>query len=239
MVDIEAKRIPDDVVTMVEAFSTNSRAANRLWLFAASVTIYVIGAKSELNFVTIDGEAVQVGGDVVTFLAIKMDAAKMYLVAAYLLALVNLAYCSAHLQSYHVSKIFSELLTRLGAERIQFAGQFDLGNTAYTMMLPNLNRVYPLVHSVPAKLKTIVYFCFKIVIDVVMIFLPWLGLLVSFLITIKDTPMIESIPQLQPVLQPALWVLFIMSSFASLMLLFVSFEWIFRRTRDDSRRLKA
>ena len=128
-------KIPEDVRTLAEAVSTNSRLANRLWLFAAFVTMCVIGTKE------VDG--------VVTLLTIEMSAPKMYTVAALLLALVNLSFCSAHSQAYYASNIYAEFLEEIKAEKVDISKNFKLKNVAYVLPLSTFSRMYPLNMAYP------------------------------------------------------------------------------------------
>jgi hypothetical protein len=208
-------KIPEDVKTLAEAISTNTRVANRLWLFAALVTMYVIGAEVNNN-------------DEIQFFNITMNSSRMYTVTAFLMALVNISYCSALNQAYYSSYIYSDLLKTIGAKHVNFSNNFTLLNVAYVLPLPTLSRMYPLTQSLPNLIRKLIYIPLKFTIDVITLIIPLTGLWVSS----KKSGIVsfDILPKEQSALLYALLILIVFSSLGSLMMFVVHIGWLVKPT---------
>jgi hypothetical protein len=155
--------IPENVRTLADACSIHFRASSRLWTVAATLTLIVFNAKASEGTVKI--------------LGFEMDSAYLYPVCASLLAIINVAYCSAHLQAYRITLMYHDLLESLGAKNIDFSPHFSIADAAHTLYIPALNRVYPLTHFVPKRIRRIVYVLIKLPTDFLFYSVPTVGCL--------------------------------------------------------------
>ena len=153
--------IPENVRTLADACSIHFRASNRLWTIAATLTLIVLTAKTS--------------GDTVKFLGFGMDPAYLYPVCASLLAIINIAYCSAHLQAYRITLMYHDLLESLDAENIDFSPHFSVADAAHALYIPVLNRVYPFTHFLPKRIRRIAYAVIKVPTDLLFYSLPAFG----------------------------------------------------------------
>lgn len=210
--DKETPLFPEEIKILAEAISGHNRTSNRIWIFAATVTLIVITAK-----VSNDGS--------VRFLSFNMDADALYPVSAFLLACLNFAYCSANLQAHRVTNIFHDRLEAINASGTTFTENFSLADAAHTIYLSNFARVFPLTHSLPKNWRKIVLFI-KLFTDITFVMLPLYGCLFAFYQS-QWSMIYQS--QWSMIPQLFLWLVVLISFGATLVHFYVNFIWIYNR----------
>lgn len=152
--------IPDDLKTLAEACTIHYRGFSRLWAFAATVTFLVIASTPQ--------------NGTFEMLGIHMSEALFYPVAAVFLIILNVNYCSAHLQAYRIQEMFAARLKYCGADSIEFTERDSLKDVAHALYAPAFTRLYPISHFLPESMGR--YFKYpKLLTDALFIGFPIFG----------------------------------------------------------------
>jgi hypothetical protein len=142
---------------------------NRLWLFAAALTMAVLGGPGIIADTPLPERL-------------------FYPAAAVVLALVNLAFCAEYLQSHRAHAIFIAKLSRDAANEIEFAPGYNLADAAHALYTSSLVRLGPLAHFLPERSRASVKHV-KLFVDLVFYAVPvggcflaaWHGGLLSYI----------------------------------------------------------
>ena len=201
--------IPTDVRTLADACSIHYRVSSRLWTLAATITLVVVTAKASEG--------------TITFLGFGMDPAHLYPVCAMLLAIINIAYCSAHLQAFHISFMFRDLLNSLDAEKQVFSSNFSVADAAHALSAPALNRIYPLTRFLPERVGGLAYKVVKLPTDILFFAVPVFGCVYALFRASRTW-------------QWCLGILVLVSVFASLILVVQSCRWVFSTPAKMTKR---
>jgi len=156
---------PKSAVALAYAMSEHNKTSNRLWGVTALLSILAVSASHPEGVTTLFGAKLQ-----------KDD---FYISIAVLLAVVNIAYCSAHMQAHQVARLFEKLVVNIVKTSPTISG-IDTRDYLYTLQTPNFNRVYPLTHGLPRWAVNPIYRALKIIVDVCYIFTPVAGMLIAY-----------------------------------------------------------
>ena len=156
----EPEMLTGDIKTLAEACSSHFRVSTRVWSLTATIMLIVLTSKTSSNGVSL--------------LGFNMDVMLLYPACGTLLAILNIAFCSAHLQAYRTTLIYHELLETMKAENKSFTVNYSIADAAHVLYLPALNRLYPLMHFLPHQYRDIAYKVLKIPTDLFFYSLPLL-----------------------------------------------------------------
>ena len=167
--------IPAQVRSAAETLNNVNRAANRTWVIAATLTIVIYGSGQSADL---------------EVLGIKLPKENFYPIAAFILAVVNIALCSVETQAYRMSKMFSDVVKEATEQEklknrtehpeddekdVYVAGKTTLNEASYLMLTPNFNRIHPLFRRITPDGKLKIYQLIKIFWDILFISVPWIG----------------------------------------------------------------
>lgn len=202
----ESEIISGDIKTLAEACSSHFRVSTRYWSLIATIMLIVLTSKPSNNGVSL--------------LGFNMDPVLLYPACGTLLAILNIAFCSAHLHAYRVTLIYHELLDAKNAESQSFTENYSVSDVAHALYLPALNRIYPLIHFWPYHYRNVVYKVLKFPTDLFFYSLP------IFVCYYSIWRFFTSNPFEWTWFMAPLIVLVIVSTGASLILINTGYKWI-------------
>lgn len=201
--------LTSDLKLLAEARSLHNRAATRIWLFTATMTLTVFSAKVSAD-------------NTVQMIGFHMDSSMLYPVLATLLVLSNIVYISSHIQAYKTVELFHSYLVEIDADNINFAGRYTLADAAHALYSPNINRIFPLTNQLPQPIRPLAFLIFKWTFDVILATLPACGLLYALYHTDH-----------QAYYFPALVIFSAVSTTATAILLFTTLGYTFGRFKKS------
>lgn len=154
--------IPDDLRVMAEAYSLHNRTSNRIWLIAATITLIIVSSNA-------------IGDDEVRLFGLSMEADRFYPISVVILSLVNIAYCTAHMQSFFALGIIQDRLVSIKANEMAYSQNYSLSDVVHSMYASNLKRIYPLARLLPSRIRYLVYMMSRVSSDLIFLGLPVLG----------------------------------------------------------------
>jgi hypothetical protein len=111
------------------------------------------------------------GENPIKFFGLEMAAEKFFPVAALLLALINIWYCTTHMMAFKVGEIYRCSVKEIGGDKIVYTThpeseeKFSLSDVLHTLYASHLVRLYPLTERLPQNLNKIVRPTSKIIAD--------------------------------------------------------------------------
>jgi len=175
-------KIPDLIKELAEAFSAHNRISNRLWVLAATLTLFVVG-----SYETPVGENIK-------FLGFEMTRTGFFPISAFLLVIVNIAYCSAHVQGYRVGDAFKNVVNRYDPEDLKnpenvklLADSLRLKTASYMLMMPNYNRIHPIFIGLTPDGQALWYRALKMLVDLAFLAIPLIGVFAAISVSEKNT----------------------------------------------------
>ena len=154
----EPEMLSGDIKTLAEACSSHFRVSTRFWSLIATIMLIVLTSKPSSNGVSL--------------LGLNMDEVLLYPACGTLIAILNIAFCSAHLQAYRITLIYHELLDAMDAKNQSFTINYSIADAAHSLYLPALNRIYPLMHFLPQQYRDVAYKILKLPTDLFFYSLP-------------------------------------------------------------------
>lgn len=155
--------IPQELIVLAEACSGHNRVSNRLWIYAATIALFAATGK--------------ISSDSIKFLGFEMDSGAFFPVSAFLLACVNIAYCSAFSQNHRISMIFQDYLVKIKADKTLISNRYYLDDVAYALPLPSFDRTFPLFHGFSEEKQDKAQTIFKPLVDIIFVIVPISGCL--------------------------------------------------------------
>ena len=204
-------KFPQSLTTLANACSDQARNSNRLWVFAATLTLIVATGRAT------EGSVKALGFDI--------DVVYFFPVFALLLAAVNIAYCSLQLQTAFTYRIYAALIKKIveeekskepkstqehGKKTVFFAG-FPFQHVAHALYTQTHNRMYPFTRMVEEKEnieQSKVYKLLKVQIDLLFYLTPIFGCLLSLWRASRNgwTAGIDSLLSAHPLCVVVLWM---------------------------------
>lgn len=173
-------KIPDLIKDIAAASSAINRNANRTWIIAATLTLLIVGSYQNPD------------ENVVEFIGFKFAQESFFPISALLLIIVNIAYCSAHIQGYRISETFRKVIDNFDPteeidgdgkkkpielnRREYVAESVTLNEVSYMLLMPNFNRIHPIFISRTKDGNALWYRLVKVITDTVYLSVPWIGI---------------------------------------------------------------
>lgn len=159
--------VSDDLIALSNAYSLQVSAANRYWLACALLTFTVMGHEP--------------GSSDITAFGVNLSSSRAMPLIALFLAVANIVYCSAHIQTYKAADIYRDFIKRNGLSKRQ-------QDIAHLLNKPQFNRLAPFNHALAERLRWSEFFdSIKTVFDLLLLSVPAVGLLFS--IAVVDFPL--------------------------------------------------
>jgi hypothetical protein len=161
------KLFSEDLMTLSSAFSEQIKTANQTWAFAATMTLLVFTAMPDKET------------GAVALLGFSMDPIFFYPAGGLLLAALNIAYCSIHLQAQFTLKIFyawRDSLTTSDIKCNKFSALYTYKDATDSMLKSqSYDRMYPFVRILPYWAKARIYQFLKWIAQLVYTPVPFAG----------------------------------------------------------------
>lgn len=226
---MEKPAISEDIKTLADAYTLNSKASNRAWAISSTLTVLALGNLASDPASPVD------------LLTAHLDRATFYVICFLFLVSINVVYASAHSQAYLSGDIYGKYLSQIDAFSIDLLGRvpqdrrYSLGSVAHTLYWPNLNRIFPISHSFGAKSVFHLIFAYaKCVIDLVYVLWPLVG--VASCLTVLVQPHVTNWSLGGVVLSAVMIVVAAISSVPTWFLARTAYGWdmgAIRRLRGD------
>ena len=131
---------------ITNSLSIHNRNSNRRWGILISTALFVMFADISLT------RSEETQSEVVNFLKVTISAGEFYPVAAVFLAVLNIGFCTSHLQAMRVQDMLSEVLRKVQASEIGISKwtnpqhPLTLQDVVYFMYEPAQHRMHPVTH---------------------------------------------------------------------------------------------
>jgi len=154
-----------DLKTLADAYSAHIRGSNRIWLIAATLSLFVVTPYIDQ-------------GQKVRFITHDINSEVLYPVSAVLLSVMSLAFIIAHAQAIRAGEIYLNYLKTTQGKMLD--GDIIMVNdAAHLLYTSSLNRVYPLTHYLNPRIGVPTYIAVKLVFSLIYFCFPPFGVIWS------------------------------------------------------------
>jgi hypothetical protein len=151
-----------DLRVQARAISMHAMRSNRIWLSLAALSLLSLG--------------ITTADDTMAVFGLQLSTSLAILLLPAIIALGNVAFCSAYAQVFHSYKIYSDMITNdISGKSADQAQEYR--RVAHGLYLPAISRVYPIFMGKSDSATTdIVAAWAKFGADLIIFFVPLVGL---------------------------------------------------------------